>query len=108
MPDILQKQAQLQSLPTQGVKGALSNLDPGVKAGSLKGLRDKNTVALSSNVASTAKVGSTVSLWLGEGTMIRPEVVAVYDRGQGFGDVLLPHDVVAAHVTDAGHDTTSW
>ncbi|MFB6718234.1 MULTISPECIES: FtsX-like permease family protein [unclassified Streptomyces] len=96
--------AQLQSLPTQGVKGALSNLDPGVKAGSLKGLRGKNTVALSSNVASAAKVGSTVSLWLGDGTVIRPEVVAVYDRGQGFGDVLLPHDVVAAHVTDAGHD----
>ncbi|MFD5503736.1 FtsX-like permease family protein [Streptomyces sp. NPDC127061] len=96
--------AQLQSLPTQGVKGALSNLDPGVKAGLLKGLRGKNTVALSSNVASAAKVGSTVSLWLGDGTVIRPEVVAVYDRGQGFGDVLLPHDVVAAHVTDAGHD----
>ncbi|MFE3905896.1 FtsX-like permease family protein [Streptomyces sp. NPDC059153] len=96
--------AQLQSLPTQGVKGALSNLDPGVKAGLLKGLRGKNTVALSSNVASAAKVGSTVSLWLGDGTVIRPEVVAVYDRGQGFGDVLLPHEVVAAHVTDAGHD----
>ncbi|MFG3532291.1 FtsX-like permease family protein [Streptomyces sp. NPDC047917] len=96
--------AQLQSLPTQGVKGALSNLDPGVKAGSLKGLRGRNTVALSSNVASAAEVGSTVSLWLGDGTVIRPEVVAVYDRGQGFGDVLLPHDVVAAHVTDAGHD----
>ncbi|MFJ1700222.1 FtsX-like permease family protein [Streptomyces sp. NPDC088252] len=95
---------QLQSLPTQGVKGALSNLDPDVKAGLLKGLRGKNTVALSSNVASAAKVGSTVSLWLGDGTVIRPEVVAVYDRGQGFGDVLLPHDVVAAHVTDAGHD----
>ncbi|MFD0293103.1 FtsX-like permease family protein [Streptomyces sp. NPDC059616] len=96
--------AQLQSLPTQGVKGALSNLDPGVKAGLLKGLRGKNTVALSSNVASAAKVGSTVSLWLGDGTVIRPEVVAVYDRGQGFGDVLLPHDVVAAHVTDTGRD----
>ncbi|MFF1344848.1 FtsX-like permease family protein [Streptomyces sp. NPDC058322] len=96
--------AQLQSLPTQGVKGALSNLDPDVKAGLLKGLHGKNTVALSSNVASAAKVGSTVSLWLGDGTVIRPEVVAVYDRGQGFGDVLLPHDVVAAHVTDAGHD----
>ncbi len=96
--------AQLQSLPTQGVKGALSNLDPGVRAGSLKGLRGKNTVALSSNVASAAEVGSTASLWLGDGTVIRPEVVAVYDRGQGFGDVLLPHDVVAAHVTDAGHD----
>ncbi|MGW5940489.1 FtsX-like permease family protein [Streptomyces celluloflavus] len=96
--------AQLQSLPTQGVKGALSNLDPGVRAGSLKGLRGKNTVALSSNVADAAEVGSTVSLWLGDGTVIRPEVVAVYDRGQGFGDVLLPHDVVAAHVTDAGHD----
>ncbi|WP_238783047.1 ABC transporter permease [Streptomyces monomycini] len=96
--------AQLQSLPTQGVKGALSHLDPDVKAGRLKGLHGKNTVALSSNVASADKVGSTVSLWLADGTVIRPEVVAVYDRGQGFGDVLLPHDAVAAHVTDTGHD----
>ncbi|MFI9019193.1 FtsX-like permease family protein [Streptomyces griseus] len=96
--------AQLQSLPTQGVKGALSHLDPDVKAGRLKNLHGKNTVALSSNVAGADKVGSTVSLWLGDGTVIRPEVVAVYKRGQGFGDVLLPHDVVAAHVTDAGHD----
>ncbi|MER8041278.1 ABC transporter permease [Streptomyces sp. NPDC094032] len=96
--------AQLQSLPTQGVKGALSNLDPGVKAGQLKGLHGKNTIALSSNVAGVDKVGSTVSLWLGDGTVIQPKVVAVYDRGQGFGDVLLPYDVVAAHVTDAGHD----
>jgi putative ABC transport system permease protein len=95
---------QLQSLPAQGMKGALSNLDPGVKAGSLKGLRGTNAVALSSNVGSTADVGSTVSLWLGDGTLIHPKVVAVYDRGQGFGDVLLPHDVVTAHVTDAGHD----
>ncbi|MGY3056562.1 putative ABC transport system permease protein [Streptomyces sp. TE3672] len=94
----------LQSLPAQGVKGALSNLDPGVKAGSLKSLRGKNTVALSSNVGSAADVGSTVSLRLGDGTLIHPKVAAVYDRGQGFGDVLLPHDVVAAHVTDAGHD----
>ncbi|MFG2112089.1 FtsX-like permease family protein [Streptomyces sp. NPDC048718] len=98
---------QLQSLPTQGLKGALSNIDPGVKAGSLKGLkglRGTNTVALSTNVGSADEVGSTVSLWLGDGTLIHPRVVAVYDRGQGFGDVLLPHDVVAAHVTDPGHD----
>ncbi|MFE6665112.1 FtsX-like permease family protein [Streptomyces sp. NPDC057697] len=95
---------QLQSLPTQGVKGALSNLDPGVKAGSLKDLRGKNTVALSTNVVGADEVGTTVSLWLGDGTLIRPEVVAVYGRGQGFGDVLLPHDVVTPHVTDAGHD----
>ncbi|MEU7023867.1 ABC transporter permease [Streptomyces sp. NPDC046203] len=104
---------QLQSLAAQGLKGALTNLDPGVKAGSLKGLKESkgpkglrgtNTVALSTNVGSADEVGSTVSLWLGDGTLIHPRVVAVYDRGQGFGDVLLPHDVVAAHVTDAGHD----
>ncbi|MFG3283310.1 FtsX-like permease family protein [Streptomyces sp. NPDC048111] len=95
---------QLQSLPAQGVEGALSNLDPDVRAGSLQDLRGKDTVALSSNVADTNDVGSTTSLWLGDGTRIHPKVVAVYDRSQGFGDVLLPHDVVAAHVTDAGHD----
>lgn len=101
---VMQVADQLQSLPAQGVTGALSNLDPGVEAGALKGLRGRNTVALSSNVGGKTDVGSTVSLWLGDGTVIRPEVVAVYDRGQGFGDVLLPHEVVTAHVTDSGHD----
>ncbi|MGW4034179.1 FtsX-like permease family protein [Streptomyces sp. NPDC004838] len=94
----------LQSLPAQGLKGALSNLDPAVTSGSLDDLRGGDTVALSANTGGAAEVGSTVSLRLGDGTEIRPRVVAVYDRGQGFGDVLLPHEVVAAHVTDGHHD----
>ncbi|MFL9683526.1 FtsX-like permease family protein [Streptomyces sp. KL110A] len=95
---------QLQSLPAQGLKGALSNLDPGVTSGSLAELRGDDTVAVSSNVGDADDLGETMALWLGDGTLIHPRVVAVYDRGMGFGDVLLPHDLVAAHVTDGGHD----
>src|SRR5207248_487266 len=36
-------------------------------------------------------------LWLGDGTQVRLKVVALYKRGLGFGDVLLPRDLVAAH-----------
>lgn len=95
---------QLQSLPAQGLKGALSNLDPDVTSGSLAALREADTVALSSNIGGGAGIGSRRTLRLGDGTVIHPRVVAVYGRGQGFGDVLLPHDLVAAHTTDGGYD----
>jgi putative ABC transport system permease protein len=41
-----------------------------------------------------------MALTLGDGTPVRARVVAIYDRGLGFGDVLLPYDTVAAHVDD--------
>ncbi|WP_344038947.1 ABC transporter permease [Saccharothrix xinjiangensis] len=44
-------------------------------------------------------VGDRVDLRLGDGTAVRPTVVALYDRGLGFGDVTLPRDVLAAHTT---------
>jgi putative ABC transport system permease protein len=58
-------------------------------------------VALSRVVADTvrAKVGGTVELRLGDGTTIKPRVVAIYDNGLGFGDVTLPNDLVVAHTT---------
>ncbi|MFD4533466.1 ABC transporter permease [Kitasatospora sp. NPDC058397] len=59
------------------------------------------TVALSRVVADTvhARRGGTIDLRLGDGTAIRPRVVAVYERGLGFGDVTLPNDLVVAHTT---------
>ncbi|GAA2048727.1 FtsX-like permease family protein [Catenulispora yoronensis] len=88
----------LQSLQAQGLAGGSARtLDAQVTAGSLAGLNEPGTVALSSNVAHDTKVGDTRELWLGDGTPVTLKVVALYDRGLGFGDVLLPRDLVAAH-----------
>ncbi|MFD0534891.1 FtsX-like permease family protein [Actinomadura luteofluorescens] len=87
----------LRSLNGSGIGAdAAATMDPGVSSGRLGDLRG-GTVALSRDVAGGLRVGSTAPLWLADGTRIRARVVAVYDRGLGFGDVLLPHDVVAAH-----------
>lgn len=88
----------LQSLQAQGLEGgSAATLDPKLTAGSLAGLNEPGTVALSSAVAHDTKVGDTRQLWLGDGTQVTLKVVALYERGLGFGDVLLPRDLVAAH-----------
>ncbi|MFB7615952.1 FtsX-like permease family protein [Kitasatospora sp. NPDC056181] len=82
-------------------------LDLGVRSGSLADLgRSADTVALDTALADTlgVKVGDRAPLWLGDGTPVRPTVVATYERGLGFGQVLLPRAAVAAHVT-AGYDS---
>ncbi|MEU5883899.1 ABC transporter permease [Spirillospora sp. NPDC047279] len=91
----------LLSLPAQGVSldGLDQTLDPGVSRGRLGDLRDAGTVALSEIAAEGLRPGQAVPIRLGDGTLIRPRVVAVYERGRGFGDVLLPRSVVAAHTT---------
>ncbi|WP_406205975.1 ABC transporter permease [Kitasatospora sp. NBC_01560] len=82
-------------------------LDLGVRSGSLAALGGSaDTVALDAGLADTlgVKVGDRAPLWLGDGTPARPTVVATYERGLGFGQVLLPRAAVAAHVT-AGYDS---
>ncbi|WP_083915802.1 ABC transporter permease [Micromonospora lupini] len=71
-----------------------------VVEGDLGQLRGE-TVALSRVVAETvrAHVDDTTELHLGDGTLIRPRVVAIYENGLGFGDVTLPNDIVVAHTT---------
>jgi putative ABC transport system permease protein len=84
-------------------------LDLGVTSGSLNGLSgsgsggDGRTVAVDSLLADTAhvSVGDHLSLWLGDGTRIRPQVVAVYERGLGLGQLLLPRAAVASHAGTA-------
>ena len=44
------------------------------------------------------KVGDPVPLWLGDGTQVRPTVVATYQRGLGLGQVLLSRAALADHV----------
>ena len=95
----------LQSLAAQGVSGvSAATLDPKVTAGSLAGLDEPGTVALSAMVAHDTKVGDVRQLWLGDGTQVTLRVVALYERGFGFGDVLLPRDLVAAHAATALDD----
>ncbi|WP_067829936.1 FtsX-like permease family protein [Actinomadura kijaniata] len=91
----------LRSLHGQGVTpgDAARILDPKVSRGRLGDLAD-GTVALSENVAGGVRLGSPVTLWLADGTRIRPRVVAFYERGLGFGDVLLPRSAVTAPLDD--------
>lgn len=73
-------------------------LDLDVSEGDLNGLKE-STVAVSSTQASTFgwDLGEEIDLRLGDGTPIKPTVIAVYQRGLGFGDVVLPLSTVAGH-----------
>ncbi|MFI2606539.1 FtsX-like permease family protein [Kitasatospora sp. NPDC018619] len=102
---------QLGTAPALGVDGDPARLpkvlDLGVRSGSLADLgRGPDTIALSTTLADAfgARVGDRVPLWLGDGTAARPAVVAVYDRGLGVGQALLPRAAVAGHVT-TGYDS---
>ncbi|MEV6730816.1 MULTISPECIES: FtsX-like permease family protein [unclassified Streptomyces] len=85
----------------QGVTpaGLTRTWDPGVTSGSLDGFGEKS-VAVSELAADQLglKPGSPLKLALGDGTPVTLTVSAVYARGLGFGDLTLPHDLVAAHV----------
>ena len=76
--------------------GLSSTMDPGVRDGSLTELRG-DTVAVSRLQASSSgwRVGEQAAMWLGDGTPVSLRVIAIYDRGLGFGDVLLPRELVA-------------
>jgi putative ABC transport system permease protein len=86
-----------QGLQPDGLNQVL-NLD--LRHGDMSQLRGQ-TVALSQMAAETIGVetGSTLEIRLGDGAKITPKVVAIYGRGLGFGDVTLPHDLLAAHTT---------
>ncbi|GAA2079200.1 FtsX-like permease family protein [Actinomadura alba] len=87
----------LRSLSALGVgEDAEATMDPKPTSGRLGDLRGE-TIALSRDVAGGLHVGSVTPLWLGDGTRVRARVVAVYERGLGFGDVILPHALVGAH-----------
>jgi putative ABC transport system permease protein len=75
-------------------------LDLELRSGGLDRLRGE-TVALSQLAAETlgVRVGLRIDLRLGDGIETKPAVVAIYGRGLGFGDVTLPHDLLAAHTT---------
>ncbi|MCD4532862.1 FtsX-like permease family protein [Nocardioides sp. cx-169] len=91
----------------QGIDPATApgTLDLDVQDGSLERLGDPDTIALSSDAAHFlgAEVGETIGFHLGDGTEADADVVAVYDRGLGFGDVTMDGATLREHTT-AGLD----
>ncbi|GGQ29790.1 hypothetical protein GCM10010279_42320 [Streptomyces mutabilis] len=75
-------------------------VDLGVTEGGLDRLTGA-TVAVSGEAARTrgAGLGERVRLVLGDGTGVDARVVAVYDRGLGFGPVVLSRELAAGHTT---------
>ncbi|RVX43522.1 putative ABC transport system permease protein [Nonomuraea polychroma] len=82
-------------------EGLDQTMDLDVTAGSLAGF-GTTSAALSRTAAErlNAGVGDRIELTLGDGTPAVVKVAAVYSRGLGFGDLTLPHKLVAAHVDD--------
>ncbi|MGW6846219.1 FtsX-like permease family protein [Streptomyces sp. NPDC054958] len=84
----------------QGVTpaGLTRTWDPEVTGGSLDGFGE-GSAAVSELAADGLGLqpGSPLRLTLGDGTPVTLTVSAVYARGLGFGDLTLPHGLVAAH-----------
>jgi putative ABC transport system permease protein len=99
---LLAGQPEVSAYAAQGVSpvGLERTLDLSPEEGRFADLRG-DTVALSTMAAETigVDVGETIELHLGDGTDLKPKVVATYERGLGFGDLTLPHDLLAAHTT---------
>ncbi|MCM2411299.1 FtsX-like permease family protein [Streptomyces sp. RKAG290] len=93
----------LDKYPAQGVTGAglARTWDPEVTSGSIAAFTaDPHTAAVSELAADRLglRPGSELKLHLGDGTPATLTVAAVYHRGLGFGDLTLPHDLVARHM----------
>ena len=80
---------------------AAATLDPRVTSGRLADM-GADGIAVSALRAGSAgwEVGEQAELWLGDGTPAKLRTAAVYERGLGLGDVLLPRQVVAGHTAD--------
>ncbi|MGW7137867.1 ABC transporter permease [Streptomyces xanthophaeus] len=94
----------LQSASAQAVTGSGADLaqvqDLGVREGSLAALRP-GTVAVDRTLADSAKagLGDRLHLHLPDGTAAAPEIVAVYTRGLGLGELTLPAADLAGRTT---------
>ncbi|MFI5750100.1 FtsX-like permease family protein [Streptomyces sp. NPDC051644] len=93
----------LDKYPAQGVTqaGLARTWDPDVTRGSLAAFTTgPGTAAISELAADRLGLhpGSKLKLHLGDGTPATLTVAAVYSRGLGFGDLTLPHDLLARHM----------
>ncbi|NPC96682.1 FtsX-like permease family protein [Nocardioides sp. zg-DK7169] len=98
---------QVRALPAQGVDGTL---DPDVVEGdlaALSGPEGLDTVAVSRDARlDTGKgVGERIAIRWDGADLAWATVVAVYDRGLGFGDYLVGSDTPAAHGAAVPTDT---
>ncbi|GAA2168827.1 MULTISPECIES: FtsX-like permease family protein [Glycomyces] len=86
--------------------GADRVIDPGVTEGSLADLRG-DTVAVSTATAGLwdVGVGDRLELVLADGATAEAAVVAVYERGFGFGGLIASTDLLAAHSGPRLYDT---
>ncbi|MGC0423373.1 FtsX-like permease family protein [Embleya sp. AB8] len=110
---VVARDGSLNKQSAQGIGGTTrdlaSTLDLDVLEGDTTALRAGapqpagGAVALDRATASAldAKVGSPASMWLGDGTEIKPVVVAIYERGLGTATVTLPRAAVEHHVETA-------
>ncbi|MEU1285121.1 FtsX-like permease family protein [Kitasatospora sp. NPDC005856] len=101
---VYRSDGKLRSAAALGVSGDPAKLDRvlglGVRSGSLADLaRGSDTVALDAALADKLglAVGDRASFWLGDGGQTQQTVVATYERGLGFGQLILPRAAVAAH-----------
>lgn len=100
----------LQGSTTQGISGSGGQLakvqDLDVRSGSLDRV-GKGRIAIDKTLATSAKVevGDKLPMYLPDGTMAGPEVVAVYGRGLGLAAVTMDRASLAPHVT-SGFDST--
>ncbi|MFE5940662.1 FtsX-like permease family protein [Streptomyces sp. NPDC056470] len=96
------------ALNAQGLdpKSLPETLDLGLRKGGFDGL-GPTTVALSTTASSRLglDVGEAVRLRLGDGTLMTPRVVAVYDRGLGFADLTFDRALLSAHTTTGLDDS---
>lgn len=90
----------------QGVTGDITTVeDLGVISGDLARLAPgKIAVDRTLAAADGASVGDRLELRLPDGTRADPEIVAVYSRGLGLGEITLPAADLAGHTT-AGRPT---
>ena len=79
--------------------GLASVADLDVVSGSLAAVTGGG-IAVSTDLADELhrRAGDRVELLLGDGTQVTPRIAATYRRPLGFGDVLIPHAMVLAHV----------
>jgi putative ABC transport system permease protein len=91
----------------QGIdpSGRAGTVDLKVTGGSLAALNPAG-VAVSTMQAATLgwHLGDRVKFWLGDGTPVDLRVVALYDRGLGFGDVVLDNGLLAGHTASGRID----
>lgn len=79
--------------------GASDVIDPQVRSGSLADVDGVDTIAVGVDATfMTGKgVGDTMEVRYADGTEVTTTIVAVYDRGLGFGDFLVGESTAAAH-----------